>query len=159
VYSVGGADVAEVVEDAVAGTVEFEEEDVVGGELPYNSKAPIPAARATAPAPAYFRKRRLEVFRLDLLDSTKALNSSLQRRLPTIIFVVSPTFRDFGSIEHTQNIGQVTSRRATVFFPAFPPRLRRLRMTSASLNCCTIIPTDVSLFACGCRSAANSGGR
>ena len=57
VYSVGGADVAEVVEDVVVGTVEFEED--VGGEL-YNSKAPIPAATATAPTPAYFRKRRLE---------------------------------------------------------------------------------------------------
>ena len=61
-YSVGGADVAEIVEDVVVGTVEFEEEDV-GGELPNNSKAPIPAATATAPAPAYFRKRRLEGFR------------------------------------------------------------------------------------------------
>ena len=61
-YSVGGADVAEVVEDVVVGTVEFEEEDV-GGELPYNSKAPIPAATATAPTPAYFRKRRLEEVR------------------------------------------------------------------------------------------------
>ena len=73
-YFAGGA---EVVEDVVVGTVEFEEEDT-GMELPY-SKAPIPAATATAPA--YFRKRRLEGFRLDLLDSTKALNSSLQRRL------------------------------------------------------------------------------
>lgn len=61
-YSVGCADVAEVVEDVVVGTVEFEEEDV-GVEMPYNSKAPIPAATATAPAPAYFRKRRLEGFR------------------------------------------------------------------------------------------------
>jgi hypothetical protein len=61
VYS-GGADVAEVVEDVVVGNVEFEEEDV-GGELPYNSKAPIPAATATTPAPTYFRKRRLEGFR------------------------------------------------------------------------------------------------
>ena len=59
---VGGADVEEVVEDVVVGTVLFEEEDVVG-ELLYNSKAPIPAATATAPAPAYFRKRRLEGFR------------------------------------------------------------------------------------------------
>ena len=58
---VGGADVAEVV-DVVVGTVLFEEEDV-GWELPYNSKAPIPAATATVPAPAYFRKRRLEGFR------------------------------------------------------------------------------------------------
>jgi len=73
VYSVGGAD---VVEDAVVGTVEFEEEDL-GRELSYNSKAPIPAATATAPAPAYFRKRRLEGFRGDLLDSTNALNPSL----------------------------------------------------------------------------------
>jgi hypothetical protein len=61
-YSVGGVDVAEVVEDVVVGTVEFEEGDV-GGELPYSSKALIPAATATAPAPAYFRKRRLEGFR------------------------------------------------------------------------------------------------
>jgi hypothetical protein len=61
VYSVGGADVAEVVEDAVVGTVEFEED--ARGELPYNSKAHIPAATATAPALAYFRKRRLEGFR------------------------------------------------------------------------------------------------
>jgi hypothetical protein len=60
-YSAGGKDVAET-EDEVAGTVEFEEGDV-GGELPYNSKAPIPAATATAPAPTYFRKRRLEGFR------------------------------------------------------------------------------------------------
>jgi hypothetical protein len=51
VYSVGGADVAEVVEEDVA------------GEPPYNSNAPIPAATATAAAPAYFRKRRLEGFR------------------------------------------------------------------------------------------------
>ena len=60
-YSGGGADVAET-EDVAMGTVEFEEEGV-GWELPYNSKAPIPAATATAPAPAYFRKRRLERFR------------------------------------------------------------------------------------------------
>jgi hypothetical protein len=75
VYSEGGADVAEVVEDVVVGTVEFEEEDV-GGER-YNSKAPIPAATATAPTPAYFRKHRLEGARSGLLDSTKALNPSL----------------------------------------------------------------------------------
>jgi hypothetical protein len=75
-YSVGGADVADT-EAEVTGTVEFEEEDV-GGELRYNSKALIPAATATAPAPAYFRKRRLEVFRGDLLDSTKALNHPSQ---------------------------------------------------------------------------------
>jgi len=62
VYSVGGADVPEVVEGVVVGNVEFEKEDV-GGELPYNSKAPIPAATATTPAPTYFRKRRLEGFR------------------------------------------------------------------------------------------------
>jgi hypothetical protein len=61
-YVVGGADVEEVVEDVVVGTVLFEEEDV-GGKLLYNSKAPIPAATATAPAPAYFSKRRLEGFR------------------------------------------------------------------------------------------------
>jgi hypothetical protein len=48
VYSEGGVDVA----------VEFEEE--VGAELPNNLKTPIPAATATAPAPAYFRKRRLD---------------------------------------------------------------------------------------------------
>jgi hypothetical protein len=61
-YSVEGADVTEVVEDEVVRTVEFDEEDV-GWKLPYNWKAPIPAATATAPAPAYFRKRRLEGFR------------------------------------------------------------------------------------------------
>jgi len=61
VYSGGGADVAET-EDVVMGTVEFKGEDV-GCELSYNSKAPIPAATATAPAPAYFRKRRLERLR------------------------------------------------------------------------------------------------
>ena len=61
-YSIGVADVSELMEDVVARTVEFEEEDVAG-DLAYNSKAPIPAATATAPAPAYFRKRRLEVFR------------------------------------------------------------------------------------------------
>jgi hypothetical protein len=72
-YSLGGTDVTEVMEDAVVRTVEFEEEDV-GGAPPYNLKAPIPAATATAPAPAYFRKRRLEVFRLGLIDCTKALN-------------------------------------------------------------------------------------
>ena len=75
-YSVGGVDVAET-EDVVVGTVEFEVE-AVGGELPYNLRTPIPAATATAPAPAYFRKRRLEVFRGDLLDSTKALNHPSQ---------------------------------------------------------------------------------
>jgi hypothetical protein len=58
-------------------TVEFEEEDI--GWVPYNSKAPIPAATATAPAPAYFRKRRLEGFTGDLPDS-KALKPSLQSR-------------------------------------------------------------------------------
>ena len=72
-YSMGCADVVEIVEGEVVRTVEFEEEDV-GWKLPYNWKAPIPAARATAPAPAYFRKRRLEVFRLGLIDCTKALN-------------------------------------------------------------------------------------
>ena len=61
-YLVRGASVAELVEDVVVGTVEFEAEDV-GGELPYNSKAPIAAATATPPAPAYFRKRRLDEFR------------------------------------------------------------------------------------------------
>ena len=61
-YLVGGADDAEVVEDMVVGMIEVEEEDVAG-EPPYNSKTPIPAATATAPAPAYFRKRRLEGFR------------------------------------------------------------------------------------------------
>jgi hypothetical protein len=76
-YMVGGADVAEIVEDVAVGTVLFEEEDV-GEERPYNSKAPIPAPTATAPAPAYFRKRRLEVFRGDLLDSPKALNHPSQ---------------------------------------------------------------------------------
>jgi hypothetical protein len=70
-YSAGGADVTDIVEDVVAGTVE---EEAGGVELPNNSKTPIPAATATAPAPAYFRKRRLEVFRLDLIDCTKALN-------------------------------------------------------------------------------------
>jgi hypothetical protein len=75
-YSPGGADVPEAVEDSVIGTVEFEEGDV-GGELPYNSNAAIPAATATATALAYFRKRRLEGFRLDLLDSTKALNPTM----------------------------------------------------------------------------------
>jgi hypothetical protein len=68
-YSAGGADVTDIIE--VAGTVE---EEAGEGELPNNSKTPIPAATATAPAPAYFRKRRLEVFRLDLIDCTKALN-------------------------------------------------------------------------------------
>ena len=62
VYSVGCADVAEIVEDEVERTVEFEEEDV-GWKLPDNWKAPIPATTATTPAPAYFRKRRLEGFR------------------------------------------------------------------------------------------------
>jgi len=57
-YLAGGA---EVVEDVIVETVLFEEG--VAGELLYNSKAPIPAATATAPAPAYFRKRRLEAFR------------------------------------------------------------------------------------------------
>ena len=69
-YSVVGADVGAVVEDTAVGTVEFEED--VGGERPYNSMAPIPAATATAPAPAYFRKRRLDGFSGDLLDSIKA---------------------------------------------------------------------------------------
>lgn len=55
VYSEGGVD---VIEDEA---VEFEEE--VGAELPNNLKTPMPAATATAPAPAYFRKRRLEGFR------------------------------------------------------------------------------------------------
>ena len=77
-YSPGGSDVADTEE--VTGTVEFEEEDT-GVELPYNSKAAIPAATATAPAPAYFRKRRLERLRLDLLDSAKAHNPPLQHRL------------------------------------------------------------------------------
>jgi hypothetical protein len=58
-YSVEGTDVTEVVEGIETGTVEFEGEDDEE-ELPYNSKAPIPAATTTAPAPAYFRKRRLE---------------------------------------------------------------------------------------------------
>jgi len=71
-YSIGGAEFPEF--EVAAGTVEFEEEPV-GRELPYNSKAPIPAATATAPAPAYFRKRRLEEFRWGLLDS-KARNPS-----------------------------------------------------------------------------------
>jgi hypothetical protein len=62
VYLVGGADVAEVVEDVAVGIVLFEEEDV-GAEPTYNLKAPIPAATATPPAPAYFRKRLLERFR------------------------------------------------------------------------------------------------
>jgi hypothetical protein len=70
-YSAGGADVTDIMEDVVAGTVE---EEAVGVERLNNSKMPIPAATATTPAPAYFRKRRLEEFRLDLLDSTKALN-------------------------------------------------------------------------------------
>jgi hypothetical protein len=61
VYSVGGTDVAAVGKDVVMGTVEFEED--VGWKPPYNWKAPIPAATATAPAPAYFRKRRLERLR------------------------------------------------------------------------------------------------
>jgi hypothetical protein len=78
-YPAGATDVAET-EAEVTGTVEFEEEDT-DGELPYNSKAAIPAATATAPTPAYFRKRRLEGLRLDFLDSAKALNPSLQRRL------------------------------------------------------------------------------
>ena len=60
-YSAGGRDAAET-EAEVMGTVEFEEEDT-DGELPYNSKAAIPAATATAPAPAYFRKRRLDGLR------------------------------------------------------------------------------------------------
>jgi len=71
-----GATVAELPEDVVRGTVEFEEEGV-GRELLNNSSAPIPAATATAPAPAYFRKRRLEDFRGNLLDSTKTLNPLL----------------------------------------------------------------------------------
>jgi hypothetical protein len=76
VYSRGGPDVPEFMEDVVIGTVEFEKEDD-GRDVPYSSKAPIPAATATAPAPAYFRKRRLEGFRRDLLDSAKPLNPSL----------------------------------------------------------------------------------
>jgi len=60
-YSEGGADVTDTIEDVAAGNVEFEEE-ALGAELPNNSKAPIPAATATAPAPAYFRKRRLDGF-------------------------------------------------------------------------------------------------
>jgi hypothetical protein len=74
-YRAGATDVAET-EAEVTGTVEFEEEDT-GPELPYNSKAAIPAATATAPAPAYFRKRRLEGLRLDLLDSAKEINPTL----------------------------------------------------------------------------------
>ena len=69
--------VAELAEDVATGIVEFED-DNVGTELAYNSKAPIPAATATAPAPAYFRKRRLDGFRGDLLDSTKALNPRVE---------------------------------------------------------------------------------
>jgi hypothetical protein len=61
-YSVGDADVTEVAEEVGVRTVEFEEEDV-RGEPRYNSKTPIPAATATAPAPANFRKPRLERFR------------------------------------------------------------------------------------------------
>ena len=57
----GGADDAEALEDMIVATVEVEEEGVAG-EPRYNLKAPIPAATATAPAPAYFRKRRLEGF-------------------------------------------------------------------------------------------------
>ena len=60
-YPIGCTDVAELAEDEVTGSVEFEEEDVAG-ELLYSSKAPIPAATATAPAPAHFKKRRLEGF-------------------------------------------------------------------------------------------------
>jgi hypothetical protein len=60
-YCAGGTEVAER-EVEVPGTVEFEDGDA-GGELPYNSKAATPAAIATAPAPAYFRKRRLDGFR------------------------------------------------------------------------------------------------
>ena len=78
-YSAGGTDV-DTIEDVVAGSVEFEEEDT-DGELLYNSKAAIPATTATAPAPAYFMKRRLEGFRGDLLGSAKALNPPLQHRL------------------------------------------------------------------------------
>jgi hypothetical protein len=79
-YSLGGPDVAEVKEDTVVVSVEFEEENV-GRALSYNSRAPIPAATATAPAPAYFRKRRLDGFTGDLLDSAKALTLTLPRRL------------------------------------------------------------------------------
>jgi hypothetical protein len=129
-YSAGGADVAE---DVVVGTVEFEKEDVER-KLSYNWKAPIPAATTTAPAPAYFRKRRLEGLRGNLLDSAKALNSSLQYELATMILVVSPTFRDFGNIKHIQNISKATSRQATVFLPAFPPRLGRLRISRRFLE-------------------------
>jgi len=75
-YSVGETDGTEIEEDVDVRTVEFEEEDV-GGELRYNSKAPIPAATATAPAPANFRKPRLERFRWSLFDSTNALNPSM----------------------------------------------------------------------------------
>ena len=60
-YSAGDAEVTDTIEDVAAGSVEFEEGGV-GAELPNNSKAPIPAATATAPAPAYFRKRRLDGF-------------------------------------------------------------------------------------------------
>jgi hypothetical protein len=76
-YSLGGPDVAE--EDTVVISVEFEEENV-GRGLSSNSRALIPAATATAPAPAYFRKRRLDVTG-DLLDSAKELRPSLQLRL------------------------------------------------------------------------------
>jgi hypothetical protein len=61
-YLVGDAEVTEVAEEVGVRTVEFGEEDV-GEELRYNSSAPIPAATATAPAPANFRKPRLEKFR------------------------------------------------------------------------------------------------
>jgi hypothetical protein len=81
-YSMGGADVSEVMEDVVAGTVEFEEEDVAG-ELAYNSKAPTPAATATAPAPAYFRKRRLEGFAGVLFASTKEIQTIATRPIRT----------------------------------------------------------------------------
>ena len=79
-YSIGGPDVAEVKEDTVVVSVEFEEEDVAG-ELAYNSKAPTPAATATAPAPAYFRKRRLEGFAGVLFASTKETQTIATRQM------------------------------------------------------------------------------
>ena len=62
-YSAGGASVAATIEESVAACVEFEWKEDLGAELPNNSKAPIPAATATAPALAYFRKRRLDGLR------------------------------------------------------------------------------------------------
>jgi len=81
-YSIGGPDVAEVKEDTVVVSVEFEEEDVAE-ELAYNSKAPTPAATATAPAPAYFRKRRLEGFAGVLFASTKEIQTVATRPIRT----------------------------------------------------------------------------